>query len=508
MKNAVQRRGAPACFEHLIRMLRRFLSSSTKILSLSSIRQNAFEAQPSFTCVIIGRPNVGKSTLFNRLIGKRYAIVHNTPGVTRDRHEANARLGDLYFSAIDTAGLEDKPFDTLEGKMLLQTGNALRTANLVLLVIDGRVGVTADDEFFARWTRKFSVPCILVANKVDHDNVVLNSTAMHSLGLGAAVCVSAEHGLGFSELYDALKPVSVWSMTVQSHVDEAPHDSTSAVPIRIAIVGRPNVGKSTLVNRIIDEERVLTGTAPGVTRTAVEVPFRCENRDLVLVDTAGLRPKHVIQHELEKLAAASSVKAAQKAAVVVLLLNATHGVDAPVSVSSVGRELLTHQELSIAALVEREGRAMVIACNKWDLVNDVQATLQHIRNRLNASFHQLRDVPIVPVSALNGVNIDRLVKTAIRVYDRWNVRITTGQLNSWLERYVALHKPPVRIRYLTQIKTRPPTFAVFCANRKDMTVHYMRHLVSAIRDEWGLQGVPLRLLLRSAANPFAERSKT
>ena len=451
----------------------------------------------SFTVAIVGRPNVGKSTLFNRLVGKRLALVDDTPGVTRDWREGAGRLADLEFRVLDTAGLEEAAADTLAGRMRRQTDSALLAADVALLLIDARVGVTPVDRHFATLLRKGETPVVVVANKCEGRAGESGLMDAFSLGLGDPVPVSAEHGEGMADLFEALLPFSE-----QAEVRETAGPGAKKpgdAPLQLAIVGRPNVGKSTLVNRLLGEDRLLTGPEAGITRDAISVDWQYEGRHLRLVDTAGLRRRARVSGKLEKLSGGDARRAIQFAQVVVLLLDA--------------RDLLEKQDLTIARHVVEEGRALVVAANKWDLVKDRKAALKALRERLEDSLPQVRGVPVVTLSALKGRNLDKLMKDVFRVYEVWNRRVSTAKLNDWLSFMTEAHPPPsaagrrIKLRYATQIKARPPTFAIWTSRPDDLPESYVRYLINGLREDFGLVGVPLRILLRKGKNPFEGRRK-
>ena len=447
----------------------------------------------TFTVAIIGRPNVGKSTLFNRLVGKKLALVDNTPGVTRDRREGEASISNLHFRIIDTAGLEEKFDDSLEGRMRRQTEIALEEADVALMLIDAKAGVTPLDEHFAGWLRRAKTPVILVANKCEGKAGEPGLMESYALGLGDPVALSAEHGEGMAELFDALLPYE----KTKDEDGNAEDAEDAEKPLQLAIVGRPNAGKSTLVNYLIGEERMLTGPEAGVTRDAIAVEWEFEGRAIKLVDTAGLRKKARVQKKLEKLSVADSLRVIRMAEVVVLMIDA--------------EETFEKQDLTIAAHVIEEGRALVIAVNKWDKVKDRQGTLKLIRDRLSISLPQVRGIPVITLSALSGRGVEKLMPAVLEVYALWNSRISTARLNRWLEIMLEQHPPPMakgrrlKIRYMTQVKARPPTFSLFMSSRGELPESYLRYLVNGLRQDFNLPAVPIRIFPRTGKNPYADK---
>ncbi len=445
----------------------------------------------TLTVAIVGRPNVGKSTLFNRLVGKRLALVDDTPGVTRDRREGEARLGDLMFRVFDTAGLETINDDSLAARMTRQTERAIKDADVALLLIDARAGVTPTDRHFAQRLRRGRTPVVLVANKCEGQSATPGLLEAFELGLGEAVAISAEHGEGLADLYDALAARARDS-------EDAADTAETAKPLQLAVVGRPNVGKSTLVNRLLGEERLLVGPEAGITRDAIAVQFTFAGRPIRLFDTAGMRRRPRVQDKLEKLSVADTLRAVRYAEVVVLVIDATVGLE--------------KQDLTIAANDVEEGRGMVIAVNKWDAVTAPDKTLRAIRDRLSISLPQVRGIPLVTVSAREGRNVDALMRSALALAETWNRRVSTADINRWLEGAIAQHPPPlvagrpIRIRYATQVKTRPPTFALFVSKPQDLPDSYLRYLVNSMRDSFALDGVPIRTVMRKGKNPFADAS--
>jgi GTPase len=442
----------------------------------------------AFTVAIIGRPNVGKSTLFNRLVGRRQALVDDTPGLTRDRREGRANLGGLAFRVIDTAGLEESEDASLQARMQAQTDAALAEADLALLLIDARAGVTPADAHFAAWLRRRDRPTVLVANKCEGKAGTAGLSEAFELGLGEAVAISAEHGEGLVELHDA----------ILRHMSESADAEAEGAggPLRLAILGRPNAGKSTLVNRLLGEERMITGPEPGITRDAIAIPWQWRGRPILLHDTAGLRRRARIADRLEKLSAGDSMRAMGFADVVVLLSDA----EAP----------LERQDLTIARQVADEGRALVLALSKWDAVADRRQAMEQARRAVAESLPQLKGVALVTVSGLTGAGVEALMRAVVDTYERWQHRVPTAALNRWLADAVARHPPPaapggrrLRLRYMTQSKARPPTFVIF-ANRPDaLTEAYRRYLQNGLREAFDLDGVPIRIHTRKSDNPYA-----
>ena len=448
---------------------------------------------------IVGRPNVGKSTLFNRLVGRRLALVDDTPGVTRDRREGEAHWGDVAFTAVDTAGLEEVFDDSLHGRMRRQTERAVADAQVALLLVDARTGLTPLDRGFAQWLRRLATPVVVVANKCEGRAGLSGFLEAHELGLGEPVAISAEHGEGIADLIGAIALQIACLPAEPAPVVDENDDLETALgdperPIRIAVVGRPNVGKSTLVNALLGEERLLVGPEPGVTRDAITVDWSHDGRSFRLVDTAGLRRRARVSERLEKMSAADTMAAVRLAHVVALVVEAS--------------AILDKQDLTIARQAAEEGRALMIAVNKWDLVDDHAAALARLRDRLETSLPQLRGLPVVTISALKGTRLDKLMDETVRIYDLWNTRIATGPLNRWLSGMLDSHPPPlakgrrIKLRYITQLKARPPTFALWTNQPKEVPDSYVRYLVNGLRDGFGLAGVPIRLMLRKGDNPY------
>jgi GTP-binding protein len=450
----------------------------------------------SFTLAIVGRPNVGKSTLFNRLVGKRLALVDDLPGVTRDRREGEARLGDLDFTAIDTAGLEEAAAESLAGRMMAQTRRAVADADAVLFLIDARAGLTPADRTFADLVRRSGKPVVVIANKSEGAAGGAGALEAYALGLGEPVAISAEHGEGLADLYDAVRAALP---DETAHAGSRDEDTASEAqgPIRVAVVGRPNSGKSTLVNRLIGEERLLTGPEAGITRDAIAVDLAWRERRFRVYDTAGLRRRPKVEHKLEKLSIADALRAIRFAEVVVVLIDAERPFE--------------EQDLRIADLVEREGRALVLGMNKSDLVAPRSGAVSRLRAETDHWLPQVKGVPIVPVSGLTGDGIDRLMQGVLDAHAVWNRRVPTNPLNRWLAEALAQHPPPavsgrrLKLNYITQVKARPPSFVVFCTRADAVPDAYRRYLVNGLREAFDLPGTPIRLTLREKANPYAGR---
>ena len=449
----------------------------------------------SFTVAIVGRPNVGKSTLFNRLVGRRLALVAEEPGVTRDRREGEARLYDLDFTAFDTAGLEEADEESLEARMHAQTERAVAEADLALFLIDARAGVTPLDRHFAKWLRKVPTAVVLVANKCESRAGEAGRLDAFSLGLGEAIPISAEHGEGLSDLHEAIAAHMAAAPETGEEESGPEEGEAEERVLQLAIVGRPNVGKSTLVNRLVGEERVLTGPEAGITRDAIAVEWSYEGRRIRLIDTAGLRRKAKAVKKLERLSVADTRRAIDFAQVVVLLVEAEAAME--------------KQDLTIARQVMNEGRALLVAINKWDACEDREDTMKRLRDRLERSFSQGRGIPVVPISALTGQNLERLLRAVFAAYDVWNQRVATSKLNRWLAGMIQRHPPPapagrrIKLRYMTQAKSRPPTFVLFCSKPKDLPDSYLRYLENGLREDFGLPGTPIRITLRKGENPYA-----
>lgn len=464
-----------------------------------------------FKLAIVGRPNVGKSTLFNRLVGKKLALVDDTPGVTRDRREGDGSLADLEFTIVDTAGLEDAKGDVLEARMQRGTELAIAEADVCLLLVDARAGITPADAYFSQLLRKVETPVILAANKCEGGAGQAGRMEAYELGLGAPLPLSAEHGEGLGDLYDALVPFAKAFDEAQADqaVDEdlegaegfdpdAPYEPDLEIPLRVAVVGRPNAGKSTLINQLIGEDRMLTGPEAGITRDSIGIEWEWRGRRVKLHDTAGLRRRARVTQKLEKLSVADTLRAVRFAEVVVILIDA--GIP------------FEKQDLHIADLVEQEGRALMIAVNKWDLVETPQATMEDLKEKLGRLLPQVRGVPIVTFSALTGKGVEKLMPKIEEVHRIWNARIPTAKLNKWLAITSSKHPAPasrgrpVTLRYATQVKSRPPTFAIFSSRAHEVPTSYKRYLVNTLREEFNLPGVPIRLNMRKRDNPFAGKA--
>ena len=452
------------------------------------------------TVAIVGRPNVGKSTLFNRLVGKKLALVDDQPGVTRDRREGKANLLGVDFTIIDTAGYEDEDPQSLPGRMRMQTQAAVESADVALFLIDARAGVTPLDEEIARWLREGDAPVVLVANKAEGKASEAGVMEAFALGLGDPIPFSAEHGQGMADLFQGLLPY-IDREEEEDPVEGDEQDIESA-PLKLAIVGRPNAGKSTLINRFLGENRLLTGPEAGITRDSIAVDWEWTDADghvrpVRLIDTAGMRKRAKVQDKLEKLAVSDGLNAVNFAEVVVLLLDATRGLEA--------------QDLRIADRVIEEGRALVIGLNKWDTVENGSALYQGIKQALSDGLAQIRGVPILTLSGATGKGLDEIIRVAFETRTAWSQRISTGQLNRWFERALEANPPPapggkrIKLRYITQNKTRPPTFVLFGTRLDELPESYRRYLVNGIRKELGFGAVPVRLTLRSAKNPYANK---
>lgn len=441
--------------------------------------------------VILGRPNVGKSTLFNRLVGKRLALVDDQPGVTRDRREGEARLFDLTFTIIDTAGLEEAEAESLSGRMRAQSQAALAGAAAALFVIDARMGITESDRHFSRWLRQEAgVPIIVVANKYEGKAAEPGLFEAFELGLGDPVPISAEHGEGMADLFEALAP-----HIPQPSDDEETADEDENGPLKLAIVGRPNAGKSTLINKLVGENRLLTGPEAGITRDSIALEWEWNGRPVRLIDTAGQRRRAKVVDKLERLAVLDARRAVDFAEVVVLLLDATLGLEA--------------QDLRIADAVLEEGRALIVALNKWDVAEDQSRLFNGVKKALEDGLSQIRDVPVLTVSAATGKGLDKLVEVAFETRERWSRRISTGALNRWFEAAIERNPPPapggkrIKMRYITQARNRPPSFIIFGTRLDLLPASYERYLVNAMREDLDLAGLPIRLTMRSSKSPYS-----
>ncbi|MEL6521090.1 MAG: ribosome biogenesis GTPase Der [Pseudomonadota bacterium] len=467
----------------------------------------------SFTLALVGRPNVGKSTLFNRLVGKRLALVDDQPGVTRDLREGEARLGDLRFTVIDTAGLEEVTDDSLQGRMRRLTERAVEMADICLFMIDARTGITPTDEVFAEILRRKSARVIVAANKAEGNAAEAGVIEAYRLGLGDPLPLSAEHGEGMADLLAVLMPladgfadraaadVPVVDIDVEDG-EAVPHAPTEKRPLQIAVVGRPNAGKSTLINKILGEDRLLTGPEAGITRDAISLSLDWNGTPVRVFDTAGMRKKAKVQDKLEKLSVSDGLRAVKFAEVVIVLLD----TEIP----------FEQQDLRIADLAEREGRAVVVAANKWDLEEDRQAKLAGLKEAFERLLPQLRGAPLVTVSAKTGRGLDRLHDAVLRAHDVWNRRVPTARLNDWLTEMLEAHPPPapggrrIKLRYMTQAKTRPPGFVAMCSHPEKLSDSYKRYLINGLREDFDMPGTPIRLWFRSQAdkNPYKDRKKS
>jgi GTPase len=457
----------------------------------------------SFTIAIIGRPNVGKSTLFNRLVGQKLALVDDEPGVTRDRREGAGRLGDLQFTVIDTAGLDEGAKGSLTARMQEQTETAIALADALMFVIDARAGLTPNDRAFADFARRADKPVVLVANKSEGKQGDVGAMEAYALGLGEPIQISAEHGEGLSDLYDALRDLMPEPAEEGKEFDDddiiVTDEELARRPIRVAVVGRPNAGKSTLINRLLGEERLLTSSEAGTTRDSISVEVNWNGRDFRVFDTAGLRRRSRIEEKLEKLSVADALRAVRFAEVVVLMMDAQNKFE--------------EQDLRIADLIEREGRALVIAVNKWDLVAEKPGAISALRAEVDHWLPQVKGAPVVAVSGLVGEGIDRLMRAIEAAYAVWNKRIPTASLNRWFELAVDANPPPavsgrrLKLNYITQAKARPPSFILFCSRADAVPQSYLRYLVNSLREHFELPGTPVRISLREKANPFAHKRK-
>ena len=453
----------------------------------------------SFTIAIIGRPNVGKSTLFNRLVGQKLALVDDEPGVTRDRREGEARLGDLEFTIIDTAGLDEGARGSLTARMQEQTETAIKLADALMFVVDARAGLTPTDRAFADFARRADKPVLLLANKSEGKQGDAGAMEAYALGLGDPIQISAEHGEGMGELYDALRAMMPERPEEEEEAEEETEEDMASRPIRVAIVGRPNAGKSTLINHLVGEERLLTSPEAGTTRDSVAVEIAWKGRTFRVFDTAGLRRRSRIEEKLEKLSVADALRAVRFAEVVVLMMDAHNKFE--------------EQDLRIADLIEREGRALVIAVNKWDLITSKPGQISALRTDADHWLPQVAGVPIVAVSGLMGEGIDRLMQAIVEAYAIWNRRVPTAALNRWFEQAITANPPPavsgrrLKLNYITQTKARPPSFVLFCSRADAVPQSYLRYLTNSLREAFGLPGAPVRITPREKANPFAHKRK-
>ncbi|MFC3164695.1 ribosome biogenesis GTPase Der [Ciceribacter thiooxidans] len=472
----------------------------------------------SFTVAIVGRPNVGKSTLFNRLVGKKLALVDDTPGVTRDRRPGAAKLIDLRFTIIDTAGLEESGPETLQGRMWAQTRAAIDEADVSLFVVDAKAGLTPADQTLAEMLRRSGKPVVLVANKSEARGSDGGFYDAFTLGLGEPCPISAEHGQGMLDLRDAIvaaigeerafpeaDEVAVTDVDVRDEPVgegddedvEPEYDETK--PLRIAVIGRPNAGKSTLINRFLGEDRLLTGPEAGITRDSISVEWQWRGRTIKMYDTAGMRKKARVQEKLEKLSVADSLRSIRFAELVIIVFDATIPFE--------------KQDLHLVDLVAREGRAPVLAFNKWDLIEDPQAFLADLREKTERLLPQVRGIRAVPISGQTGYGLDRLMQSVVETDRVWNSRISTAKLNRWLESQQVQHPPPavsgrrVKLKYMTQVKARPPAFMISCTRPEALPESYLRYLTNGLRNDFQMPGVPIRIHLRASENPFEGKKK-
>ncbi|MCE3232180.1 MAG: GTPase Der [Rickettsiaceae bacterium] len=451
-----------------------------------------------FTVAIIGRPNVGKSTLFNRLTGKKHALVDDMPGVTRDRREGQGRIASLEFKLIDTAGLEEAEADALETRMMKQTETAVDEADLCLMMIDGRAGLTPADKFFAKWLRKKDREIVLIVNKCEGTQGDDGINEAFKLGFKRIIPISAEHNEGMADLYDAIAPYKEEHDARMGELNVERENDGEDKSIQIAIVGRPNTGKSTLLNKLCGEERVLTGPEAGITRDSIAIDWEFEGKKIRLIDTAGIRRRANVTGKLEKLSVGDSLRALRYAHIAILMIDATIPFE--------------KQDLSIAEQIIREGRAVVIALNKWDLIKEKKEALKELEYAVEQVLPAIKGVPLVPISALNGQHIRDVIKACLKAYEVWNKRVTTSHLNEWLRVAESEHLPPlgknkkrIRLKYITQGNRRPPTFTIFANRPEDLPDSYKRYITNALREYFGLPGVPMRVMFRKNDNPYDKK---
>lgn len=444
-----------------------------------------------FTVSIIGRPNVGKSTLFNRMTGTKHALVHDMPGVTRDRREGHVSFSGMEFTIIDTAGLEEAGAGSMQSRMMNQTDMAVKQSDVCLLVIDGRAGVNAMDQHFARWLRKKNKPIILVVNKCEGSRGDEAYAEAIKIGFKDICAVSAEHNEGMGDLYEGIRAYYKKAGKQESLEDLANEEKD----LQITILGRPNTGKSTLINKLYGQERVLTGPEAGLTRDSIAIDWEFEGKSIRLIDTAGMRRKANVVQKLEKMSVSDTLRALRYAHVAVLLLDAT--------------QALEKQDLSIGDLIIREGRSLVIGLNKWDLIEDKKEALEEIKYKLDKFLPQVKGVPLVTLSALKGQNINEIIKAGLRQYEIWNKRVSTRKLNEWIKSVESQHTPPlgknnrrIRLKYITQGNIRPPTFTLFTNLPEDLPDSYKKYLINSLREAFGMEGVPIRMMLRKSDNPY------
>lgn len=451
-----------------------------------------------FKISIVGRPNVGKSTLFNRLTGNKHALVDDKPGVTRDRREGVGFLADLKFALVDTAGLEEAGESTLENRMMMQTRNAINESDLCFMVIDGRAGVTSLDSYFANWLRKIHKNIILVVNKCEGYKGDDGVNESYSLGFDNIIPLSAEHNQGMADLYDAVAPFIADYEYEISQLDLEIDKSKEVKHIQVAVVGRPNVGKSTFLNKIYGEDRLLTGPEAGITRDSIALDWEFEGHKLKLIDTAGIRRKSNVQDKLEKLSVADSMRALRFAHIAVLMIDATQPFE--------------KQDLAIAERIIDEGRSVIIALNKWDLVQSKKDYFKELQHKADTLLPQIKGVSMVRISALTGQNLEKVMKTALESYQIWNIRTGTAELNNWLRTVESRHLPPlaknnrrIKLKYITQGNTRPPTFTVFINRPEDLPESYRRYIINAMRQDFKIHGVPIRVMFRKNENPYDKK---